>query len=618
MNSLSIAIENIFKGAAKSFYRFPAAILSAIVISITAIIRIAMELEIQRKYNILFDSIQISFVLGAIFSMATVVWSEIRVDKKKSFFILANVSGILLALFSFLLLYFLGGKIAQDKIVYLSSIAMARASVAIFISIVAFIYAVSKAKSINNFSDSFFITHRAFIISAIYGFVIMIGVSGVLGAFQALVYRGMDYRVYQYLGVAVGFLTYTIFLGYFPSFKEKENEVEIQRIKEQPRFIFVLLEYILIPIMIALTIVLLIWSAMTVLRGVDVSFNGLSSIASSYVIIGIWLHIMVSKHQTKLAEFYKKAYPIAAILILVFEAWALFVQLNKLGLRTPEYSFMMIWIFAIISVLLLIFLKDRAYRKIAITAIVISVIWVLPIVGYQDITFNSQVKRLENLLIDQEFLVDNEIVAKDQEVEYIKKGEITEAVDFISDSEKSNTPIWFKKNLNDEEVFKDTFGFEKTYNVYEDLSDEQPNNFSLKQEAIDISDYSLSLTRRGQEIREENEIIQGDIYKFKGEKGNYEVIMSNDYLKAPKITVKLENSTIIEKDLTKYLSDLIIKYPPKGSGYNEVPFEDMNLTLDLEDISITFVFDNIESFFDKQQGKTTYYINPQGVYVKYK
>ena len=613
MTSLSIAVRNIFKGAAKSFYRFPVAILSAIIVSIATVIKISMQWEVQRKYNLLFDSIQISFILSAVFSMVTVILSEIKPDKRKSFFTLANILSILVGLISFLLLYFLGGKVAEDKTVYLSSIAMARVTVAIFISIVAFIYTISKTKAIDSFSDSLFITHRAFIISAIYGIVIMIGVSGVLGAFLALVYRGMDYRVYQYLGVVVGFVTYAMFLGYFPSFKKGLDDLEIKTVKEQPRFIFVLLDYILVPIMLALTIVLLIWSATTILGGVDLSFNRLSGISSSYVIIGIWLHIMVSKHETKLAQIYKRVYPFAGILILAFEAWALFVQLNKLGLRTAEYSFVMIWVFGLISLLLLVFLKNRAYRKIAITAITVSIIWVLPIVGYQDITFNSQVKSLEKNLIEQKILVNNKLEAKDEDIEYVKRGQITEAVDFISNSDKTNTPSWFKKNLNDEKVFKDTFGFEKVYNAYSEPSDNDTVNFILKQEAIDISDYSLSLNIDN--YKGESQI---NTYTFEGKSGSYDIIISNDYLETPKITVKLEDGIVIEENLNKYLEDLAMKYPLGENDYIEVPFEDMSLILEVEDASIIIVFNNIESFLDGEKGKTAYYLNPQSVYIKYK
>lgn len=609
MENLRFRIDKVFKGAGKSFYRFPAAIVSAIVISIIAIIKITMEWNIQKQYNLLFDSIQIAFVLGAVFSMASVTLDEIRSDKKKSFFTLANVLGIVVAIISFLLLYFYGGRIVEDKTAYLSSIALGRVSVAILTSAVGFVYIISKAKSVNSFSDSFFITHKALIVSAIYGLVIMLGVSGVLGAFEALVYNRMDYRVYQYVGVAVGFLTYIIFLGYFPSFKEMKNEIEIRKIKEQPRFIVVLFDYIIIPIMIALTVVLLIWSIRVFAKGVDVSFNTLSGIASSYVMIGIWLHIMVGKHQTKIAEFYKKVYPIAGILISVFEAWALFTQLSKFGLKTAEYSFLMIWIFGIISVLLLVILKDQAYRRIAVMAVVIAIVWVLPIIGYQDITFNSQVKRLEKTLINQEFLISNEIIAKDGEIEYVTRGEITDAVDFISYSDKLNKPTWFKKDLNHERVFKDAFGFEKTYGVYPDQSEYSSMRLRLEADVIDISDYSLSLNMNS------NERTDG-FTVFEGENGNYEIMLSNQSTGIPKITIKLEEGIIIEKDMGDYLLELVSKYPAEEYREINVPFEDMHMILEEEDLSILVVFNNINAHIDRIKNETNYYVDFHGIYIR--
>ncbi len=295
----------------------------------------------------------------------------------------------------------------------------------------------------------------------------------------------------------------------------------------------------------------------------------------------------------------------------MFEAWALIGQLNKFGLKTAEYSFLMIWILGVISVLLLIFLKDRAYRKIAITAVTISIIWVSPVIGYQDITFNSQVKRLEEILIDEGILVNDNIVIADKEVERVKKGEITDAVDFISYSEKSNTPNWFKKDLNDDKIFKNTFGFEKTYGIYEEPLEYSSTNLRLKTEAIDISEYDLSLNMN---VNDKTNTSTS----FEGKNGNYELMWENESTGIPKITVKFEDSIIIEEDMKSYLSDLLIKYPREISSMNQVPFEDMSIIVEGGNLSILLVFSNIDAYFDKTKDRTDYYVGLQGLYIKYK
>lgn len=611
MDSLRVSITKIFKDAIKSFYRFPASIISALLICIVAFIRIDLGWQGQQPYNFLFDSIQISFVLGAVSSMVLVVVSEINSAKTKFSKIWSNLTGIILALISFLLLYFFGGKLSESGTKYLSNIASARMGAAIFISMVLYVYMISKSKVINSFADSFFVTHRAFATSALYGLVIMIGVSGVLGAFQSLVYRNMSYEVYQYLGVIVGFLTYSIFLGYFPSFKALEYTVEAEEMKAQPKFIYVLFGYILVPIMTALTLVLFIWSARVILRGMDVSFNQLSGIASSYVIVGIWLHIMLGKHQGKLSGFYRRGYPFSAILVLGFEAWALVVQLGKYGLQTTEYSFSMLWVFAFISIILLIFLKDQAYRKIALVAIIISIISVLPFIGYYDLTFNSQVNRLENLLMEEGLLENGNIKKADIEMDHMKKSEITNAVDFIIYSDKSSLPSWLDKKLNDNKLFKETFGFEKTYGMDPDEKDYTSTTLILQAESIDISQYELSLNLH------ENDKAES-VANFKGENGNYQISWINNYDKPPKIVLELEGKVIIERDLEDYLTQMLVDYPLGGDRSQEVSFEYMGIKLEAEGVSILVVFDNINIFFDKRQDRKDYHVYLQGIYVKYK
>lgn len=614
MYNIRNGIKNIFEGALKSFYRFPASIFSAIIISIISIIRISMDWELQQSYSFLFDSVQLSFLLGAILSMAIVVYLEVKLNRDRKSFVIGNILGILISLISFLLLYYLSPVTSEDGLKYISNMGNARIFVSIFISSIAFIYFISKSEKIDSFSDSFFIVHRAYIVSLLYGIVIMIGVSGVLSAFQALVYRGMSFKIYQYIGVLIGFLTYTVFLGYFPNFVSGKEIEEIENIKEQPRFIFVLFGFILVPIMIALTMVLLIWSFRVLFSQIEVSFNQLSSIASSYIIFGIWLHIMLESHNTKIANFYKKAYPFTAILVLGFQFWALIGQIGKFGIKTAEYSFMMIWIFGAISIILLLFYefrKNNGYRKIAILAGIISIIWVSPILGYEDLTFNSQIKRLENLLVKEEILINGQIISIARDIDKLKKAEITDAVDFIADSDKKNIPNWFNREFKEEDKFKDTFGFEKTYGIYEDSNEYTGQNFRLSTDVIDISDYSLTLNLDLNMIMEEG-------IKFQWENNNYEIIHSQTELGIPKITVKLERDVIIEQDLEEYLVELSSKSRGSEYGFQELPFEDMNLILEDENISMILVFENIDIYEDRVEESKNYYVNLQGIYISFK
>ena len=608
MNDFRSSVDKIFKGALKSVSRFPAAILSALVIAAVAIIKINLNYETQSSYNFLFNTIQISFLFSAVLSMATVIYYEVYLGETKANFALVNVVPIVLGFASFLVLYNYAGyeSIYYERVIL--DIAMARMGVLILASVIGFIYFMSKAKIIDSFSDSFFITHKAFVISALYGLVIMLGVSGVIGAFEALVYRGLNFTIYQYLGVLVMFLSFTLFLGYFPSLKEADFSEEII---EQPRFIVVLFGSILVPILIALTVVLLLWSLQTVLSDVEVSFTQLSGIATAYIFTGLWLHIMVSKYESKLALFYKKLYPYAGLLILMFEAWALFVQINKNGFMTTEYSFLLTWIFAVISMILIILLKNKSYRKISLLAIVLSMIWAMPFIGYQDVGFNSQVKRLENQLIDQGYLTDNTISPQTEIPSVNFRNQVTDRVQFISDSQKVKRPVWFIKELNDNKVFKNTFGFDKIYGGNVEPTDDRYTSYELRSETIDISGYSLSLNMMVLESVD-------NAYTFKGNKGLYEVQFQLEDQGIPQIKLLLDDNVIIDENLDAFLKNLISNNPSNGNRSVEVLFDDMKFIVENEDVQILMVLNNVDITSNTNDMISNYYVSLQGIYVKFK
>jgi hypothetical protein len=133
-----------------------------------------------------------------------------------------------------------------------------------------------------DFAKSFFMTHKAFFIALIYGAVMFAGGAGVAGTVQALLYKDMSRKVYMYIGTIAGFLAYSIFIGYFPDFSKNNDDPKRDMVQKQPRFIEILFEYIMLPLALALTAVLLIWSVKTIITGEQVPFMRLSSIAAGF------------------------------------------------------------------------------------------------------------------------------------------------------------------------------------------------------------------------------------------------------------------------------------------------------------------------------------------------
>lgn len=623
MNVFFRSVTQIFQGAFKAFRTFPAAIASAFAFAVVTMIRIQLDWPQQEPYNFLFNSLHWAFALGAVFSLAVITAAQSRFNQARAF-LLANLLGAAAAVVTFLALYFFGGTypgLAESRYAVVSGLAAARVSAAILISFIAFIILAGYPKDVSDFARSLFMTLKAFFIALLYGLVITGGTSGVAGAIQALLYRGMSSKVYMYIGTLSGFLAFTIFVGYFPDFRRGQVDEQREAAQKQPRFVEILFEYIMIPIVLALTVVLLLWAGKTILSGMGYSFIRLSSIATAYAIGGIWLHIMVTHHETGLAKFYRRIYPIAALVILAFEAWALLVQLQKSGLKMTEYSFGVIWIIALASAVLLLIQKARAHQAIAVLTCVMAVFSVLPVIGYQALPVSAQVSRLEKLLVSQGILQGDKLVPAAAQPEAVLREAITDAVNYLAYAQDAKLPAWFDKGLGEAGTFKAKLGFEQTWPKAEenfDGANSMATSLVLPPEAIDISGYRWAVNMQA---FVENNKGQSTV-KLNGKKGSYRISwIVNMQTGRPVLKIELDDRVILEKNMNAYIDRISAAFPP-GQGSQGRPsqaaLKDMSLQLESPEVAVLLVFSNIEISVDPRRDVINYWLNLNALYMKEK
>ena len=610
MNNFKSAISGVFKRAAEAFQTYPAAMGNAFLFALVSIVKINMDWEVQQDYSILLNSLQWGMAVGAIWSLAAITGANSRFNTTKAF-IGANIFGFVATGITFILLFLFGESGLDRDYSYLSSIAQSRTSVAIAIGIVVFVYLASFPKEESDFSRAFFMTYKAFFVAALYGMVLMMGASGVAGAIQALLYNDMSNKVFQYIAVVAGFMTFSIFIGYFPDFRMGVKDPRRHELQDQPRFVQVLLGSILVPILLALTLVLLLWTVRTVLSGVESSFVRLSGIAASYALGGIWLHIMLTRQDAGLVNFFKKVYPFTALVILAFEAWALIAQLNDTGLKTTEYNFIMVWVFTVVSVLLLIFMKQESHRKIALLGCLIAAIAVLPVVGYHVLPVKYQVNRLERVLLDEGMLQDGKVVPAASEPVREVREDITDAVSFLAFRESNNLPVWFSDNIYNDSEFEDTFGFKKTWPEpdYEIPREYLSTNLVLQSGFVEIDEYDWAISFRDYYG---SEAVSTEI---EGQRGTYSISWQSDKLDIPKLSVELDGELILEGDLETYFDSVLEKYPPEARRPVEAGIEDMSLLMESEEIRLLVVFESIEIGVDTTNNRKNHWFMLAGMYV---
>ena len=617
MSNFTQSVSKIFKGALKAFWIFPASIGCAAAFAIVTMIRIQLDWQQQEPFNFLFDCLHWSFALGAVFGLTLIVAERSRVNRAKTF-LTANLLAVVAAAVTFVCLYLFSGKTAAGVgYTMITPLAAARVSAAILISFITFIILAGYQKDRFDFTDSFFMTHKAFFIALIYGLVIMLGAFGVARAVESLLYHEMSSKVYMYIGTLAGFLTFTIFAGYFPDFRKDAEDEHRKAAQEQPRFIEILFVYIMIPIVLALTAVLLIWTGKTVLSGMQVTFLRLSVIAASYTIGGLWLHAMVSEHESRLAKAYRSIYPAASLVILIFEAWAVLNQLKSSGLKVTEYIFILIWVIAAAGAILLILMKSKAHSAIAVLVCVLTVFAVLPAVGYHALPVTAQANRLQTLLINQKMFANGKIIPAVSQPDQMVREKITDAVMYLAGAQDAKLPAWFDPQLGKNDVFKTKLGFEQTWPNMGENNVNQPGGYKgtylyLPSQVINIGNYDWAIGMQSESQKGPASVT------LNGIKGSYQIFWTIKDSGMPSLKILLNNHLIIEQDMSDYINRLSKKYPPVQAGNTEADLDDMCLKLETPEISALLVFNSIQFSTNSSNSTNNYWFVLKDLYLKEK
>lgn len=615
MEGIKDSIGRAFNSALGTFKTYPATNGCALAFTIVTWVRIWMDWPAQEPFNFLFNCLHLGLAIGVLWSLAAIALAQSLYGTGKSSLIAYGVGLAAAGIAIGLLLRFGADPEAVVKGGYqrVSELAAARVAVGYAVALIAFVVVASYPKTVASFSKALFMTQKAFVIAALYGGVLMAGVSGVIGAIQALLYRDMDEKVYSYFAAMVGFVAFTLFVGYFPTFKKGAVDERRDTAQRQPRFIEVLFGSIAVPLMLAMTVVLLLWAGKTVISSDWPPFYRLSAIATAYATTGVWLHLMVTEHSSKLASFYRRLFPYTALVILVFEAWALLVQLGRFGMKNEEYFFILTWVGTAAAVGLLLVLRERSHHWIARSVAVLLVVSVMPVLGYQVQPVYSQVHRLEAVLLAQGMFIEGAIVPAKAELPVADREAITDAVSFLQRAEPRYLPEWFKKDYGEPLTFQKTFGFEQQWPSYEAIGEQGrylSTNLTLAPEALDISGYHWMIPMQ-------NYFDRGYAYAIDivGSKGKYRLVWNTQVAENPSLKIQRDDTIVLDEDLKGYLDNLIKRYP-LSTRFDQKPVaSDMTVAFENEHLKVLLVFSNINFNLEPDTDRLATWTTLSAVYL---
>ena len=594
MNAFADSIKGALRGGTKSFRSFPAVMVAATLFVIVTVLRIETN---NPEAEFLLTCLQWGLAFGALFSMAVITAVQTRLETRSAF-LSANVTGLAAAAVASTLLYLLGGRPDPfTATIALAPLAAGRMAAACAVSLIAFIIFAARTSEGSDTARSFFMTQRAFFIALVYGLVIGGGTSAVAAAVQGLLYPEMSNNVYAYLSLLAGYVAFAIFVGYFPDFRRNVQDPRRKEIEEQPRFIQILCEYILIPILLAFTLVLLAWVVRILFSGDAPQFVILSGSVTTYAVSGIWLHVMVTHYPGKLPRFYRLVFPMALVGIIGFAMIAVFRELGRIGLRDDSYRFLLIMIFAAGSAILLLIRRRLAHSAIFVLGAALLVIAVLPIIGQQELPVRVQASRLEQTLEDEGILADGRLQPAAEAPDAETRAVISEQVNFLAYSDRQYLPPWFVPDLAIPSVFHQRLGFEMTGFDGRPQPGERETILMRPQDALDITGYSWAVTFEPNfGFDPPSEVLTETV---SGERGEYRIEWSLPESGAPVLKLYLNDEILIDADLSSYVDQLIAEFP-LGSGPDVTPtLEQMSYKEETDEAAVLLVFNGISMNEDR-------------------
>jgi hypothetical protein len=453
------AFWKAYKGMGRSISRYPLTVLFLIAVAVLNSFMIENPREDYARY--LF-----TFLVGAMLSIVGQMVYERFFTQLNARYLLMGGAVLLTTGY-----YFAVGPQTQYNIAI-----NVKTGVALFALMIAFIWVPSIKNVKVPFHRSFLSAMKAFFTTVLFSAVLTAGISAIFYATDYLLFN-IDFKILTHLMNLVASLFAPIyFLSMTPLYPGKREEMipdeawakrgeTLNRQFMVPRFLEILISYIIIPLAAIYTLILVIYVVMNI-GGEFWTTNLLEPLLVSYAIIVIIVYILACNLENKFADLFRKIFPKILIPIVVFQTIASFLKIREMGVTHGRYYVILFGIFATIAGVIFSFMKPKHNGLIAIALLVLSAISIIPPIDAFTVSKNNQIGFLEQKLLENDMLVDNVIVPK-SDVSIDDKIVITKVASYIDNMGYNKEVAYLPSDFNVYSDFSDTYGFDMTYSETE-------------------------------------------------------------------------------------------------------------------------------------------------------
>lgn len=579
-------LQLILRRAASAFMRYPASMTCAILLAFMGILSVEESTLLSTSLR---TSLSLGFMMGLTLNLfVNAIFQRTGMhDKRKLFFEV------------FWFLVSLGVGLLIDRKDDIPNMTTIRMVIAFAIFGLLFLFAISHKNSRLNYSQTLFMSIKALSIAILYTLVMLAGTNLILLAVKQLLFNELSYKINSEVSILCALIGYAFFLGHLPRLNDQESDETIQKSYHIPKFIEVLFLYILVPIIAIMTLVLFVWCLRIVFTGHWPTFGEVSGIFASYGIIGSLLAILLRNNDAPISKIYRRWFPIAAILFMVFFSIAIVLDIQSNYFSALSYFDIMIVVFTLATVITLMLAKPTRLKLISLYASLLLAISVMPLIGANDLVALTQINRLTHALNKNHMIQSNKVIpnplVNDRDKEIISRT----TDDLLSNNDiELKLPSWFDKNALLNYRFE-TYGF-GTNNGF---SDTKSLSMSLSELSLDISGYQKlfgGINQRQMDSSQDLSIIAHG-------KKDYQIKFGTN-----KPTVIVYDSDGVKKlinaDFSKQIDALFNKYGNDKGAQTKDSFgaDEMSFKVEGNGISILIVYQYISLIQNNSDLTKTY------------
>lgn len=478
---------------------------------------------------------------------------------------------------------------------------MIKTSAFLFFLLILFLW-IPSFKSTINFNQSFLAAFKAFFISLFFNGVIFVGTSLILAAINMLIIK-IQGRAYMHAANIIFIFFAPVYLlsliPVYPGMYLKKytmkmkvdsdtalsdssimGEDDLSKAVSSTKFLESLISYVVIPITIIFTFILLIY-IITNITGSFWKDNLMEPMLVAYSIVVIIVYILASSLDNLFAALFRKVFPKILIPVVLFQTISSVLKIGDIGVTYGRYYVILFGIFSTAAGILFCIIPIRKNGMIALILMILSVISIVPPVDAFTASRINQENRLKKALIRNQMLQDNTIqpnsaaVMKDQKI-------IAGSINYLTMTGDLKN-ITLLKGYSKSMDFKKTFGFEQYAGV--DKSIQNIYFYRDLGHVISVTGYDFYLRTNVSPTADDNLICSFD-------KGGltYQLINRSNQENGRDIVVYAPG----DKELLRFpVQDIFSRYLGKKSLSNLMSLEEASFYKESKDAAIAVVVDSV-------------------------